>query len=59
MKKSIYDATSRRHTFIIFLGIDALAFLVLISIIGATQPAAVPDSGGDPLKNFYEKDIKI
>jgi hypothetical protein len=40
------------------LGIAVLAFLVLISIAGATQPAAVSDSGGEPLKNFYDKDVK-
>jgi tetratricopeptide (TPR) repeat protein len=58
MKKATYGTVSRRHTLIIFLGLVVLTFLVLISIAGATQPAVFSDSGGDPLKNFYEKNIK-
>ena len=55
---------SRRHTFIVVLGITVLAFLMLMSIAGATQSAPVPDSSSnsqnirtlDPaLKNSYEK----
>ena len=37
MKKAGYDTVSRRHTFIAFLGITVLMFLILVCIAGATQ----------------------
>jgi hypothetical protein len=37
MERETYDNASRRHTFIVVLVIDVLAFLVLISIAGATR----------------------
>ena len=55
------------HTFITFLGITALAFLMLMSIAGATQSVPVPEFSSnsenirtlDPaLKNSYEKQLK-
>jgi tetratricopeptide (TPR) repeat protein len=52
---------SRMHTFITVLGITVLAFLMLVSIVGATQSADAQNSGSNnynDLNKVYEKDIK-
>jgi hypothetical protein len=49
MKKVIYDKASRRYTFIAFLEIIVLAFLILVSIAGATQKSSLFDYKGDSL----------
>ena len=47
MKKARYDTVRRRHTIVTFLGIAVLAFLVLISIAGATQHADISNSSSN------------
>jgi quinol-cytochrome oxidoreductase complex cytochrome b subunit len=37
MKSEISDNVSRRRTFIAVLGITAVVFIILVSIVGATQ----------------------
>jgi len=59
MKKARSDTVNRRHTFTPLAGIAVLAFLILVSIASAVQSSNAPNSGGDFLKNMYEKDIKI
>jgi tetratricopeptide (TPR) repeat protein len=67
MKTESYEKASRRCTFIIFIGITVLVFLMLIGIAGAKQSATVPDSSSnsqtmrtiDPaLKYSIEKQLK-
>ena len=61
MKRMAYNTASRRHTFIAILGIIMLAFLVLISITGATQLADASNSGSNnynDLNKVYEKDMQ-
>jgi hypothetical protein len=44
MKRVKYLTASKMHTFIAVLGIIVLAFLVLISTVGAKQPEMLPTS---------------
>jgi tetratricopeptide (TPR) repeat protein len=59
MKKATYDKTSRRHTIITALGITVLAFLILISIAGATQDPMVWNYKGNFLSDQNNKAIEI
>ena len=47
MKKVTFDKASRRHTIITALGITVLAFLILVSIAGATQDPMVRNNKGN------------
>ena len=59
MKKAKYDKASRRHTIITALGITVLAFLILVSIAGATQDPMVWNYKGNFLSDQNNKAIEI
>jgi len=59
MKKATYDKASRRHTIITALGITVLAFLILMSIAGATQDPMVWNYKGNFLSDQNNKAIEI
>ena len=59
MKKATYDKASRRRTIITALGITVLAFLILVSIAGATQDPMVWNYKGNVLSDQNSKAIEI
>src|SRR5208337_1652835 len=59
MKKATYDKASRRHTIITALGITVMAFLILVSIAGATQDPMVWNYKGNFLSDQNSKAIEI
>jgi len=61
VKKVKYDTASRKHTFIAVLGITLLAFLVLISNVGAMQLVDIPNSCSNGVSDYnkgLENNIK-